>query len=243
MAVPKAAVKEFQTKQFTRPRHVHYAPRDEPLPLESGDHLTRAEFERRYAAMPHIKKAELIEGVVYMPSLISNDHSAAHAAMAALLGAYFLATPKIRFNDNASVRLDWANEVQPDLLLRLDAAQGGQSQVDADNYIQGAPELVVEIAASSVSYDLHEKLNLYQRSGVREYLVWQIYDNRLDWFEWREGQYVPLEPDAEGVICSRVFPGLHLAVNALLEGDLAQVSATLQRGLESEAHAAFVARL
>ena len=38
------------------------------LPLEHGDHLTREEFERRYEAMPHVRKAELIEGVVYMPS-------------------------------------------------------------------------------------------------------------------------------------------------------------------------------
>ena len=38
------------------------------LPLENGDRLTRAEFERRYAAMPRLKKAELIEGIVYVPS-------------------------------------------------------------------------------------------------------------------------------------------------------------------------------
>lgn len=178
-----------------------------------------------------------------MPSPVSNGHGEAHSDVMTWLGNYRAATPKVRLSDNTSVRLDWANEVQPDALLRLDTAQGGQSRVDEDDYIEGAPELVAEVAASSVSYDLHEKMNVYQRNRVQEYLVWQIYDNRLDWFEWREGQYVPLEPDAEGVIRSRVFPGLHLAVSALLAGDLAQVLATLQRGLQTEEHAAFVARL
>ena len=44
------------------------------LPLENGDRLTRKEFERRYALMSHVKKAELIEGVVYMSSPIRVTH-------------------------------------------------------------------------------------------------------------------------------------------------------------------------
>jgi Uma2 family endonuclease len=102
--------------------------------------------------------------------------------------------------------------------------------------------LIVEIAVSSASYDLHDKLKAYRRNGVQEYLVWQIYDKRLDWFRLSEGEYVPLEPDADGVVRSQVFPGLHLAVAALLEGDLARVLAELHKGLETAEHAAFVER-
>lgn len=103
--------------------------------------------------------------------------------------------------------------------------------------------MAFEIAATSAAYDLHAKFNAYRRNRVQEYAVWRVYERRVDWWEWREGRYEPLQPDDDGVIRSRVFPGLHLAVEALLEGDLAQVLAVLQGGLETEAHAAFVARL
>lgn len=43
-------------------------------PLESGDRLTRAEFERRYEAAPEHFKAELIEGVVYVASPVRIFH-------------------------------------------------------------------------------------------------------------------------------------------------------------------------
>ncbi len=212
-------------------------------PLSSGDRLTRAEFERRYRAMPHVKKAELIEGVVYMPSPVSASHSQAHGDVMSWLGVYRMATPGVALHDNATVRLDTDNEVQPDALLRL--TRGGRSQISADNYLTGAPELIVEVAGSSAAIDLHDKLRVYRRNGVQEYVVWQIYDERIDWFTLQEGQYVPLPagPDETGVIRSQVFPGLWLDVPALLAGDLAQVLAVLQQGLASEEHAAFVTRL
>ena len=212
-------------------------------PLESGDRLTRREFERRYKAMPRIKKAELIEGAVYMPSPVSAIHSESHVQITTWLGTYCAATPGIRAGDNATVRLDVDNEVQPDALLRLEPQAGGHSRISADGYVEGAPELIVEIAASSATYDLRDKLRVYRRNGVQEYLVWQVYDNRLDWFRLSEGEYVPVTPDAEGVIRSQVFPGLHLAVDKLLEGDLAVVLAELQKGLATPEHAAFVERL
>lgn len=212
-------------------------------PLESGDRLTRREFERRYQAMPHIKKAELIEGVVYMPSPVSASHAVAHGQIMGWLAAYCAATPGVQLADNATILLDIDNEVQPDALLRLDPAQGGTSRISADDYVEGAPELIVEVAASSAAYDLHDKLKVYRRNRVQEYLVWQVYDKRLDWFQWSEGEYIPLMPDEDGVVRSRVFPGLHLAVAALLEGDLAGVLAELQKGLETVEHAPFVERL
>ncbi len=215
-----------------------------PPPLENGERLTRAEFERRYEAMPHIKKADLIEGVVYMPSPVRfESHAEPHSQVIIWLGAYYVATPGVKLGDNATVRLDLDNEVQPDALLRLDEGLGGASRISDDDYIEGSPELIVEIAASSTSYDLYDKLKVYRRNRVQEYIVWQVYDRRLDWFRWQEGEYLPLSPDAEGVIRSQVFPGLRLAVPALLTGDLATVLVELRRGLETPEHAAFVERL
>jgi Uma2 family endonuclease len=213
-------------------------------PLESGDRLTRAEFERRYAAMPHVKKAELVEGVVYMPSAVrAKQHAEPHSHIVTWLGVYAAATPGVMLADNATVRLDLDNEVQPDALLRLPEELGGRSRLSDDDYVEGAPELIAEIAASSASYDLHDKLKVYRRSGVQEYVVWQVYENKLSWFHLHEGEYIPLMPDAEGVIHSLVFPGLRLAPRAMVAGDLAGVLATLQGGIASPAHEAFVKRL
>jgi len=161
----------------------------------------------------------------------------------AWLGVYWAATLGVGLGDNATLRLDVDNEVQPDALLRLEPEAGGRSRISDDDYVEGAPELIVEVAATSAAYDLHDKKEVYRRNGVQEYLVWQVHENRLDWFRWHEGEYVPLLPDADGVIRSQVFPGLHLAVAPLLAGDLAQVLAELQKGLQTEEHASFVKHL
>ena len=145
--------------------------------------------------------------------------------------------------DNATVRLDYENVVQPDALLRLEPALGGRSQVTEDDYLAGPPELVVEIAASSASYDMHDKRRVYSRNGVQEYLVAQAYEQRVDWFVLREGVYEALQPDAEGVLRSEVFPGLWLPADALWAGDLATMLAVLQQGLASPEHAVYVANL
>ncbi|MBE9116945.1 Uma2 family endonuclease [Lusitaniella coriacea LEGE 07157] len=211
-------------------------------PLESGDRLTRYEFERRYQAMPSIKKAELIEGVVYVASPVrATRHGRPHADIIGCLFVYKVATPGVDLQDNATVRLDVDNEVQPDALLRLEA--GGTSRISDDDYIEGVPELIAEVAASSASYDLNDKLNAYRRNGVKEYLVWQSYENRLDWFRLREGEYIALDPDERGVIRSEVFPGLWLSVTALERGDLAEVLGVLQQGLQTSEHQAFAASL
>jgi Uma2 family endonuclease len=206
--------------------------------------LARFEFERRYEAHPEIKKAELIDGVVYMPSPARfPEHAEPHARMVTWLGVYAAATPGVRGGDNATVRLDLGTEVQPDALLRLDPELGGKSRVTADHYLEGPPELVLEIAASSASYDLHVKLRAYQRSGVEEYIAVQMYERRIDWFRLREGTYQPLQPDASGVLCSEVFPGLCLDPAAFWAGDMMQVLAALQEKLNAPEHAAFVASL
>jgi Uma2 family endonuclease len=201
-------------------------------PLESGDKLTRAEFERRYDAMPNLKKAELIEGVVYLASpLRIKSHGEPHALIMTWLGVYKAATLGVGFADNSTVRLDADNEPQPDALLRIE--NGGQSRISEDDYVEGAPELIVEIAASTASYDLHEKLKVYRRNQVQEYLVWRVYDNAFDWFKLDEGKYIQLEGDAEGIIRSQFFPGLWLDKSALLSGNLAKVLEVLQLGLKT----------
>ena len=215
-----------------------------PPPLENGDRLTRAEFERRYAARPDLKKAELIEGVVYMPSPVrSASHSQPHATIMGWLIAYCAATPGVTAEDNATVRLDLDNEPQPDALLRIAPEAGGSAHLSADDYVQGAPELIVEIAASSAAIDLHDKLRAYRRNGVQEYVVWRAPDRRIDWFALEDGEYRPLTADADGILESRVFPGLRLAVGALLSGDTAAVLAELQNGVRTARHATFVERL
>jgi Uma2 family endonuclease len=204
--------------------------------LENGDHLSRTEFERRYRAMAEVKKAELIEGVVYMPSPVrARKHGQPHSDIVTWLGTYVAAMPGVMACDNTTVRLDLDNEPQPDALLRVEETFGGQSRISEDDYIEGAPELIVEIASSSAAYDAHEKLQVYRRNGVQEYVIWFTGERRICWYRLREGRYQALTPDEQGVFQSEVFPGLWLDVPALLEGRLRDVLTILQRGLESSA--------
>jgi Uma2 family endonuclease len=152
------------------------------------------------------------------------------------LGVYQAFTPKVELGDNSTVRLDLDNEPQPDAVLLID---GGQARVSKDDYIEGAPELVVEIAASSAAYDLYDKKQVYRRNGVREYLVWRVYDQKLDWFSLTAGEYIKLEPDHDGIMRSQVFPGLWLATSQLLSGNMNEVLAVLQQGLNSVEHQQF----
>jgi Uma2 family endonuclease len=217
---------------------------EDVLPLEQGDHLTRDEFERRYEAMPDLKKAELIEGVVYMPSPVRvNYHGRPHLHFATWIGVYESATPGILGADNTTARLDLVNEPQPDLLLLIHPTRGGQARISEDDYIEAAPELVAEVAASSASYDLHDKLEVYRRNGVREYIVWRVLESQVDWFVLHGDRYERLAPDADGLLRSTVFPGLWLDPAALVGGDLARALAVVQQGVASPEHAAFVARL
>lgn len=217
--------------------------RQPPL-LEAGDHLSRDEFERRYEAMPHLKKAELIEGVVYMPSPVRQpQHGRPHHHLSTWLGVYEAGTPGVEGGVTSTVRLDPANEPQPDGLLFIDPARGGQIRLSADDYLEGAPELAAEVSASTVSIDLHTKLAVYQRNGVQEYIVWRVLDREVDWFVLRDGRFVRQTPDAQGILRGTVFPGLWLDAAALMRGDLATVLAVLHQGLASPEHAAFVVRL
>lgn len=200
--------------------------------LESGDRLTRAEFHRRYCARPDLTKAELVEGVVYVASPVRFEgHGEQHGWVVTWLGAYAAKTPGVRLGVEATVYLDAENEVRPDAFLWR--AEPGGPRLTEERYIEGAPQLVVEISASSVSYDLHDKLRAYRRNRVREYVVWRVLDGALDWLRLRGSRYVRIEPDARGVIESEAFPGLRLHVAKLLAGDLAGVLAELNSAPQS----------
>jgi Uma2 family endonuclease len=197
--------------------------------LESGDRLTRAEFHRRYSLRPDIKRAELIDGVVYVPSPTRFTlHDEQATAMVMWVATYAARHPDVRSGSSATLFLAGDNEVQPDAFLFKSDPAGPGARIDRDGYIDGAPRLVVEVAASSVSYDLHDKMEVYRRNGVQEYIVWRVLDEAIDWFRLREGQYVRAEPDARGVIESDVFPGLRLNVPKMLAGDHAGVLAELE---------------
>lgn len=213
-------------------------------PLEPGDQLTRNEFERRYDAMPHLKKAELLEGVVHMPSPVRwNHHGEPHADLIGCLFVYRASTPGVRVGDNCSVRLDMDSEPQPDAAMIIEPSCGGRVQISPDDYVVGGPELVAEVAASCVSIDLTTKLRIYRRNQVQEYLVWRVLEQTLDWFVLRNSQYERLLVDEAGFYKSEVFPGLWLDAAALTRFDPAAVLRGLQRGLGSPEHAAFVAKL
>ncbi|MCY4116118.1 MAG: Uma2 family endonuclease [Caldilineaceae bacterium] len=211
-----------------------------PPPLNSGDRLTRAQFERIYAAHPEIKKAELIEGVVYVPSPTRHrEHGKPHFHTIGWLNLYSAATPGVEGSDNATLRLDFENEPQPDGLLRLLPEYGGNSKVGEDGYLEGAPELIVEVAASSASYDLNQKKRVYARSGVAEYIVFIAHEQRVIWFILREGVYEELQPDASDLLKSEMLPGLWLLPEALIEGEVARLLEALQKGIASREHKAF----
>lgn len=213
--------------------------------LKNGDRLTRAEFHRRYRARPDIQRAELIEGVVHVAAAAARYgfHGRPDNALNGILFLYAASTPGVEGGGNTTTILDDENEHQPDCLLRIVTEAGGQSTIDDDEWLIGGPELVGEVSASTVAQDLHQKLNAYQRNGVREYLVWRVMENAVDWFVLRDGKYDVLLPDAIGIVRSVVFPGLWLDVPALLRGEFAAVVKVLTEGLASPEHVAFVAEL
>lgn len=212
-------------------------------PLASGDRLSWPEFERRYKAHPTDQKFELIDGVVYMSSPVSHRfHSNPHFNLIGWLGQYQAFTPGVQGGDNATLRLDVDNAPQGDAFLIILPSHGGRVRIDDDGYVVGGPELVAEVAASSASLDANAKRRVYERNGVREYILWRVYDQAIDWFALRDGAYQPI-PMTDGVYRSEVLPGLWLDPAALIAGQTLQVRQVGERGLASPEHAAFVTRL
>lgn len=226
---------------LTYPQNPTALPAGDQLPLYAGDRLTRQEFERRYQTHPEIKKAELVEGIVYMASPVKyKRHGNPHLFLNTWAGTYLAFTPGVDGGDNVTLRLDDKNEPQPDILLRIEHLVGGHSWISADDYVEGAPELIVEVAASSASYDMHAKKPAYARNGIQEYLVVLTYEKRVHWYTLVAGEYEELRADTAGVLRSKVFPGLWLQPDALWQRNAAALLAVLQEGLASPEHATFV---
>jgi Uma2 family endonuclease len=227
-----------------KPREPQVPERTAALPpLCAGDHLDRATFHARYAATPDSFRAELIRGVVFVPSPTHCPHGFTHALAMMWLSVYYARTPGTKMFDNTSTELLEDNEFQPDAQLIVTPEAGGQG-VAIGQLISGAPHLVVEVASSSVAYDLYEKFEVYQQAGVQEYVVIVVEDQpEVRWFTRQNDRFTPLSADADGLLRSRVFPGLWLSPTAMLQGDAATVLAALQQGFDSPEHAAFVAEL
>lgn len=210
--------------------------------LEPGDHLDRAEFHRRYEAMPDVRKAELLDGVVYVPSPPTADHAEPQSMAAGWLAVYAAATPGVQFLLQATVLLGAASEVQPGALVRI-AGPVGRSRLSESRYVTGPPELIVEVARSSASYDVNLKRDVYERVGVQEYVAWRVRDAAIDWWALETGGrgrgYVALEPDAGGLLHSLVLPGLVLDSRAMVEGNLARALEVQQSAIGGGAHVAF----
>ncbi len=206
--------------------------------------MSRDEFERRYEAMPEVRKAELIEGEVYMASPVRFEHHGSpHGHLITWMGYYKTYTPGVLLGVEGSLRLDEENEPQPDGFLLIDPACGGQAHLSDDDYVEDGPELIGEVAASTLSIDLHKKKRAYRRNHVKEYIVWRVVDGIIDWFISRQGQFEPLPPSAEGIYQSEVFPGLWLDDGALLRGDMVRVLAVLQQGIATAEHEGLVKKL
>ena len=190
--------------------------------LENGDRLGVAEFMRRYQARPGLRKAQLVEGTVHMPSPVNATHHAKPDGIIQLwLGTYSLNHPELEVFPNATLLLDGDNAVQPDAILCRPTA-GGRVWLDAEGYLHGAPELICEICSSTASIDLHAKFQAYRRNGVSEYLVWLVHEKRVLWHELVDGGFVAKKEKA-GKLTSTIFPGLTLDVKALLKLDKAKV--------------------
>jgi Uma2 family endonuclease len=211
-------------------------------PLENGDHLDQPTFHERYEAMPEDVRAELIGGIVFMPSPLKRPHGSVHALMVHWLGTYQDGTPGTESYDNTTNILGHNSEPQPDACLLINVPELGQTR-NQDDYIVGPPELIVEVAASSEAIDLHRKRDDYQRAGVREYVVVILRQHRVVWWVARMGVFDELRPGPDGIFRSEVFPGLWLDPTALLQQNRTRMREVLDLGLVSPEHAALVARL
>lgn len=216
---------------------------DERVPeLVPGALLSRDEFMRRWEVMPHLKRAELIRGFVYMPSPLSRDHGSTDLDVAGWLAVYKAATPGCEGLCNATWLMGEEDAPQPDTSLRILPEYGGQSRTEG-RYAAGAPEFLAEVCLSSAAYDLHQKLEVYEEAGVREYLAVLMREREVRWHRLTGGHFEVLPAPSDGVYHSAAFPGLWLDAAALLRGDLARVLAVLNEGTQSPEHQQFVDQL
>ena len=214
-----------------------------PLPpLVEGQWLDQPTFHARYEAMPPGTRAELINGVVYMPSPVGREHGVAHAPVIFWLFYYADQTPGLEVLDNATAILGPKSEPQPDATLRILPEFGGQTSIKK-KYLAGPPELIAEVSHATRYVDLGPKLEDYQRAGVLEYVVRALEPDQVFWFVREGGILVERPLGEDGLYRSTNFPGLWLDPQALVRGDGRRLRAVVDLGCATPEHAAFVARL
>jgi Uma2 family endonuclease len=210
--------------------------------LIEGQRLDQSEFHERYEAMPPGTRAELIDGVVHMPSPVGPEHGRAHVPALVWLSYYQENTPGVEALDNTSTTMGPKSEPQPDGLLRILSEYGGRTWADR-RFVRGSPELVIEVSHASRYTDLGPKLDDYERAGVLEYVVRALEPDEVFWFVLRNGRFTELPVASDGLYHSEAFPGLWLAPEALIAGDTRRLRAVIDLGLAAPDHAAFLARL
>lgn len=211
-------------------------------PLENGDLLHSCEFLRRYDRMPELKKAELVNGQVFMGHhVLASLHGAPHGMVSMLLGYFSAYTPGTTSYSRPTLVVDEGNVFQPDCVLCIN--NSGRTWANEDDLLCGAPELVFEVSVGSTSLDVLAKKQVCERLGVLDYVVWCTLDARLHWFH-REGErFVETKPNTAGLLCSRSLPGLQTPVADLLALNGLKVMTCLEEGLATPAHAEFVRSL
>jgi hypothetical protein len=209
-------------------------------PLLNGDKLTRDEFMRRWGEHPEIKRAELIGGIVYMPSPLTLEHGDQEGNLGLFLGFYAAHTKGVKHSHNVTTYME-EDAPQPDVNLRILPEYGGATRKEG-KYLSGPPELIAEVCVTSSVYDLHQKLDLYEVAGVQEYLAILMREQEIRWHRLTKKGYQLLLP-ADRIWKSKIFPGLWLDGKALLASDSVKVLATLHLGLQSPEHADFVKKL
>jgi hypothetical protein len=214
-----------------------------PLPpLVEGQRLDQPTFHARYEAMPPATRAELINGVVFMPDPFGFGHAAAKPPVIVWIDYYREQTPVLEVLANVSTVLGPKSEVQPDVLLLILPEFGGQARIPKE-WVWGPPELVAEVAEETRYVDLGPKFEDYERAGVREYVVRALEPDEVYWFVLRNGRFEELPPGPDGIYRSEVFPGLWLDPQALLRCDTRRLRAVVDLGCATPEHAEFVARL
>jgi Uma2 family endonuclease len=215
----------------------------EPI-LFDGQRLDQPTFHELYSQMPEGFRAELIDGVVRLMNMpLYSDHGRPDANLTGLLCMYSFETPGTIVQIATPTRLGPKSEVQPDSALLIDPAFGGRTFDDERGLTTNAPELVVEIASSTLRLDLNAKKRVYEEAGALEYVVLDVPHQKFHWFALNEGRFEPLEIDPDGLYRSKVFHGLWVDEAAFVRNDGRAMTTSLRLGLESPEHAAFVERL
>ena len=211
-------------------------------PLVAGQRLDQVTFHERYEAMPPGTRAELIDGVVFMPSPLGPEHGRAHFPAVVWLSYYEENTPGVEGLDNTSTALGPKSEPQPDAQLRILPECRGRTVTDR-RFVRGVPELIVEISHTTRYTDLGPKLDDYERAGVLEYVVRALEPDEVLWHVLEHGRLVLKPPDEDGLYRSRVFPGLWLDPGALLARDTRRLRDVLDLGMATPDHKTFVEQL